>query len=218
MKHFVNKKCEVEVNSPFLVKCHCIKSHDNVMTKLIAPQKASIHNMMNGTYLWEEVSSGQVNIGVPFSSCSICEINLQAGESIAVTLGNLLAVQKKDFPKTRRFYDLFSFIEMRHHYSIVKGEATIYLYGGGALSIESIDSKRVFERNSVIAFTTTLAKEIVPLNTNLIGLINNPSPFKEAYCGKGWVVSQTAPIQPMKGEVGAKNKIIDYVNAIVGMR
>lgn len=218
MSQFSSKKCSIEVSRPVLIRNQCIKAHGGTVSKLVAPQKLSLHHIIKGTYLWEEVDNGSVDIGPPYSSCSIGEFDIKEGECMVVNTSNLIAVTKDNFPVTYRFYDLLSFLDFQHLYHVIRGCSKFYMFGGGDLDISYIDGRRVFVRNTVIAFTASLEKEIVPLNTSFLGVLNRPEPFDEAYTGTGWVITQSSLAQPTKGEGAKKNKLIDYINAFFGMR
>lgn len=216
-----SKVLDIDISQPILVRRHCISRFPDSQVTIRCPSKYSALRISRGSYLWDCVSSGSIQITVPYSVCSLIEYNIPDGEGMIVNLDNLLAVTFNKFPKTMSSFDISSFIDGRHIFHHIEGPAYVAIFGAGEVLCENIVDTIQVKRGSIIAHSDTLLCGVGMCNSSIMHAISQSHILEDKVEGIGKVFRQTSNLSMNKiasTESKSRNSVLDYINAVVGVR
>lgn len=216
-----NKVIDIEVINPLLIRRNSISRYSSSEVSIRCPSRLSVHRISGGSYLWDCVQSGSIQITVPYSVCSLIEHTLKPEEGMIVTLDHLLAVTAERFPATTHAFDTSSFIDGRHFFHHIKGPAHVVLFGAGEVTCEDVIEPMQIRRGSIIAYSDTLSYGVGLSNSSVWHAISQSHVLEDRVEGVGQVFRQTSSLSMTKiaaAESKSGNTLVDYVNAFLGIR
>lgn len=215
------KVIDIDVIEPLLIRRNSISRYPNSEVSIRCPSRFSAHRISGGSYLWDYVQSGSVQIAVPYSVCTLIEHTLKPKEGMIVTLDHLLGVTAEKFPTTTHAFDTSSFIDGRHFFHHIKGPAHVVLFGAGEVTCEDVIEPMQIRRGSIIAYSDTLSYGVGLSNSSVWHAISQSHVLEDRVEGVGQVFRQTSSLSMTKiaaAESNSGNTLVDYVNAFLGIR
>ncbi len=216
-----NKVIDINVTEPLIIRRNSISRYPNSEVSIRCPSRFSAHRISGGSYLWDYVQSGSIQITVPYSVCSLIEHTLEPEDGMIATLDNLLAVTAEKFPITTYAFDTSSFIDGRHFFHHIKGPAHVVLFGAGEVTCEDVVEPMQIRRGSIIAYIDTLSYGVGLSNSSVWHALSQSHVLEDRVEGVGKVFRQTSSLSMTKiaaAESKSGNTFVDYVNAFLGIR
>jgi uncharacterized protein (AIM24 family) len=210
-------------DAPLYVRTGAFLKHPHYT--LHAPHKcrATLMRLCQRMYFMAHVEEGSFTLTTPFDNAHIVKLRVQEGEQFVIDISHVLAFSTTMFFQHEwRIFDKVSLLLRKFRYTYFTGPGDIYLFGiGGNLTIEDADGVACYDKDVVVGWSNDL-KIGVSTRSNLVtAAMGVEEIMLEHFEGQGKVLLQAANCPVAVGNFahhGRGSSLIDYVNALIGLR
>lgn len=213
-----------EETGPLLVRTGAFLRHPDAQLTVPCKGRLIFSRLSLQLYWMFKVNSGKYTLTTPYGHAYIVRRDLVPGEAFFVKLQHLLAFTESMFPRATWKLDLTSLLTRQFRYIYVRGPGRLYLFGLGYLSFDELrleDGPADDDQGAVLGFTSGLRLGVTTRSSLSAAMLAREDICLDRFVGAGGVLTQASTAkrlpEPFHNQ-GARNTVIDYANALLGVR